>query len=434
MLKKIKYSLFVIALLLQISDLAAQSENISPYSRYGIGDIKFKGFTPSLSMGGTGIAFSAHNMPNILNPASYSELNLVTFGAGVHSDFIRLETEDKAATENYTNLSYLNLAFPLRKDTTWGLSFGIIPYSNVDYSISVTEFINGVGTVERFYEGSGGYNQVYVGTGFKIGKSLAVGANVAYLFGNIEKVRKLEFPGTSSALNTQVSNSISISDIAVNAGLQAKLIARENESLVIGITAGLPHELSAKRNYSALRYTPNGSIVDTILIANDERGNVSLPLDMGFGFMYKKRNVWQDRDQMSFGADYSMQDWSSFEAFGIGDSLRNSYRVSIGGEYLPDDGLQASYMERMYYRFGMLYNQSYLEINETALQEYGITFGLGLPMKPFGINRAPSYINIGVQLGMRGTTDNNLIQEQFTRILLGFTLNDNSWFRKRKYD
>jgi hypothetical protein len=51
-----------------------------------------------------------------------------------------------------------------------------------------------------------------------------------------------------------------------------------------------------------------------------------------------------------------------------------------------------------------------------------------------GLNRAPSYINIGVELGQRGTKENNLIQEQFVRILIGFTLNDNSWFRKRKYD
>ena len=432
MLKKIKVNL--VAFLLLSLTTQAQTENLSPYSRYGIGDIRFNGLTPALTMGGTGIAFSAHNMANILNPASYSDIDLVSFAAGMHSDFIKLESNGKAASENYTNLSYLNLAFPLRKDTTWGMSFGLLPYSNVGYRITVNDFITDLGSVERLYEGSGGFNQVYLGTGFKIGKRLSVGANAGYIFGTIDKIRRLEFIGVSNALNTQVSNSLSLSDLNVNAGLQAKLISKEGENLVIGLTAGFPNKLSAKRDFNALRYSTSGIIIDTVYNIDAEKGNVSLPLNLGFGFMYNKKKVWQERDHLSFGADINMQDWSDFEAFGIGDSLSNSYRISVGAQYLPDDGLQAGYFSRSYYRFGMIYNQTYLEINETALQEYGITFGLGLPMKPFGLNRAPSYINLGVHLGMRGTTDNNLIQEQFARILLGFTLNDNSWFRKRKYD
>jgi hypothetical protein len=434
MLRKIKYSLILVAVLVQAFAVCAQNiENISPYSRYGIGEMQYPGFTPALSMGGTGIGFAAHNRTNILNPASYSELNLVSFAAGVHSDFYRFSTDSRSSTSNYTNLSYLNLAFPLKKDTTWGLSLGLLPFSNVGYNIATSDSIPGVDLVDRHYQGSGGFNQVYIGTGFKIGKRISIGANAGYVFGNIDKIRRLEFAGPNT-LNTQVSNNISISDINLNAGLQLKLIAKEKESLVLGLTAGLPKEMSATRNFVALRYADNGAIIDTAFAQLNQSGKITLPLSLGTGFMYNKQNVWKERDILNIGIDYSMQDWSEFEAFEITDSLRSAYRISLGGQYLPDESIQADYFSRTYYRLGLKYHQTYLEINETALKEYGITFGLGLPMKPFGLNRAPSYINLGVELGQRGTAENNLIQEQFARILIGFTLNDNSWFRKRRYD
>ena len=122
MLKKITVRVFFLLITFQACFVNAQIDNISPYSRYGIGEISYLGLTPTLSMAGTGIGFSTHNMANILNPASYSDLDLVTFAAGARSDFVRLSTRNEDAISNYTNLSYLNLAFPLRKDTAWGLS------------------------------------------------------------------------------------------------------------------------------------------------------------------------------------------------------------------------------------------------------------------------------------------------------------------------
>ncbi|MGI8893669.1 MAG: hypothetical protein ACR2GN_09450, partial [Bacteroidia bacterium] len=373
MLKKIKYNLALVVVLFQTLGLAAQTaENISPYSRYGIGEIRYTGLTPTLSMGGTGIGSIAHNMVNILNPASYSELNLVTFAAGLHTDFYKFSTENLSSTNNYTNLSYLNLAFPLRKDTTWGLSFGLLPFSTVGYNISTTDSISGVDLVSRSYQGSGGFNRVYIGTGFKIGKRISFGTNLSYIFGNIDKVRRLEFAEINT-INTQITNNISISDINFNAGLQLKLIAKEKESLVLGLTADLPREMfflskgmSATRNFVALRYADNGTIIDTAFAQLNHSGRITLPLSLGAGFMYNKHYVWQESDLLNFGVDFSMQDWSTYESFGLSDSLSNSYRISAGAQYLPDVSMQASYLERVLYRFGISYHQTYLEINETA--------------------------------------------------------------------
>ena len=57
-----------------------------------------------------------------------------------------------------------------------------------------------------------------------------------------------------------------------------------------------------------------------------------------------------------------------------------------------------------------------------------MSFGLGLPLR-----KTKSEINLSVEVGERGTTNNNLIKEQFLRFQIGLSLSD-IWFVKRKYD
>ncbi len=58
----------------------------------------------------------------------------------------------------------------------------------------------------------------------------------------------------------------------------------------------------------------------------------------------------------------------------------------------------------------------------------GISFGVGLP-----VGRMFSNTNLGFEIGKRGTTNNNLIKENFVNFQLSLSLNDR-WFEKRKYD
>ena len=53
-----------------------------------------------------------------------------------------------------------------------------------------------------------------------------------------------------------------------------------------------------------------------------------------------------------------------------------------------------------------------------------MTFGIGLPV---GLSK----INLGFEFGKKGTTNQNLIQENYFNFNVGFSLND-LWFRKRE--
>ncbi len=122
------------------------------------------------------------------------------------------------------------------------------------------------------------------------------------------------------------------------------------------------------------------------------------------------------------GADFSYQNWENFKNFEANDTLKNSYTLNVGGERRT---------KKLIYRLGGRYTKTYLNLNETQLDDYGVTVGIGiqklLPKRP------PSAINIAIEVGQRGTLENNLLKEQYVRFHLGFTLTD-SWFNRSKYD
>ena len=77
MIKKIIVS---ICLLFAIGAMAQQG-SASPYSFYGIGDVKFKGTAEAAAMGGIGVFPDSIHL-NLQNPASYTSLKLTTLAFG----------------------------------------------------------------------------------------------------------------------------------------------------------------------------------------------------------------------------------------------------------------------------------------------------------------------------------------------------------------
>jgi hypothetical protein len=102
-------------------------------------------------------------------------------------------------------------------------------------------------------------------------------------------------------------------------------------------------------------------------------------------------------------------------------------RIGFGGFYIPEFSSITSYWKRIVYRVGFRSEGKGYLINNQSIKENGITFGLGLPMAGL------SNTNITFETGKLGTKNNNLIEENYWAIRLGFSLND-IWFIKRKYN
>jgi hypothetical protein len=61
------------------------------------------------------------------------------------------------------------------------------------------------------------------------------------------------------------------------------------------------------------------------------------------------------------------------------------------------------------------------------VNDFGVNFGVSLPVGRI------STIDFSVKIGNRGSIVKNTIEENYFKIYLGMTFNDN-WFIKRKFD
>lgn len=419
------------------------SGTTSPYSRYGLGDLQVNEFGRNAGMGGVSYAIRENdslplpNYVNFANPASYSGLKLTAFEVGVKSAFAKLENSATSTNKRNTSISYFAFAFPVKKLKA-GISFGLRHYSHIGYQLNDTLKQPGIGTFYYEYLGDGGLNQFYLGAGKSIFESetagtLAVGVNVSYLFGAMNNIRRVE-QDTTNVLNLRYSNTTNLGDFNYDFGLQYLLPLKNDLALGVGFVFTPSIKIKGSQTNVAERYfETNGfeSVVDTAYYNKDTGGNVSIPMSYGGGISLTKRNKW------TFGADYKAQDWSGYQAFGQTDNLADSWKGSVGFEITPNKTLTAkkSYFKRTAYRVGGYYSNTYLQLGGTQLTDYGITFGLGLPLPRLQVGKevTQSIINIAVELGQRGTIENNLIKESYANIRLGFTLND-KWFNQRKYD
>lgn len=471
--------------------LYAQTNTSSPYSRYGLGELQERSFVNQAAMGGIGYGLENDTLSpfyiNISNPASYSRLRLTTFDAAVSTTTYRLESNSTNKILNNTSLGYLSLGFPLGK--RGGGAFGLLPYSSVGYNITDTDTNDFGETVDFRYEGSGGLNQFYAGAAFrpflngpsrflrskeyaelksagnydKISRilwqqrtlsSISLGVNGSYVFGNLSNVRRAIYTAPNH-FNTKVTEITHVGDFITDLGLQfsmikdsVKVVRRdslgnrippfkrdiEDVNVTFGFTAGLPASLYTTRSELVQTYelTSLGieDFKDTITNIEGREGTIDIPVSLGGGFTVRKGNRWL------VGADYHTQQWSQLTILEQNSGLKNSTRVSLGAQYVPGNREgRTSYWNRVNYRAGLKYRQTYLELRETRLDEYSVSLGLGLPLRivKVGPQYTHSIVNISLEAGQRGTLESNLIRERFVRAMVSFTLNDR-WFIPRKFD
>ena len=423
--------MFLSALLLCAIPVAAQVNTSSPYSRFGLGELLQPGFTQNLSMGGTGIGTRSSSQINYLNPASYTEIDTMSFlfDFGLSGSQTKYSTNSlESQLANY-NIHHIAIGFGITKN--WKSSIGVLPYSSVGYDIVENKFLSGAGLVDYNYKGRGGLNRLYIGNSVRFLNHFSVGLNLSYLFGYLNYSRAVDFPADAAAATTTIENRLDIGDISYNLGFQYHDTFNEKYFLTLGVIFDNDSKLKTSQKLVQTTFYPGVgvNIGDTIIIdpsfvvnTEDKAVETLLPRNMGVGFSFGIKN------KLTLAGDYSTMEWSKSFIPGKSDTLANSSSFNFGMEYTPNDQALQGYYNRVHYRLGGYYSNNYLRIREQQLQDYGISFGVGLPFKG-----SKSSFNLGVIIGQRGTLTNNLIKENFTMVNFGLTLHD-FWFYKRKFD
>ncbi len=397
----------------------AQEGTSSPYSFYGIGDVRFKGTTENQSMGGLSVLNDSIHL-NMQNPASYASLKQTSFAISGTFSSTKFKTYSQDDKAQRTTLNYLAFALPVKK---FGFGFGLIPYSSVGYKIQNT---SSDGIYQNIYTGKGGINKVYVGFGYKINKKLNFGADIQYNFGEI-KTTSISINKYSQFGSREVNTS-DASGVNFNIGLthQTKITKKLNLFSSITFSPEAKLNLSNKRVISTVQY--NGGIDNTIENTNDlsvANTKLKLPTKITFGAGVGELKKW------SVGTEITLQDNSGFSnrfADITNVTYTNATKISIGGFYIPKYNSFSGYFKRVVYRAGFRYENTGLVINNKTIKDQAFTLGLGMPLRGTFSN-----INIGLELGQRGTVLQGLIRENYANISIGLSLND-LWFQKRKYD
>jgi hypothetical protein len=410
----------------------------SPYSRYGIGDINPMLMPQNVAMGGIGVATNRINgffSVNPLNPASYSSIGLTVIDIGILGKFNTLEkTGQSSQTNSNFRLSHIAFGIPISKRSA--ISFGLMPYSELGYNYRQVSKNFGTGlptdtnAVNYIYEGNGGLSKVYLGYGFGIGSHLSIGANVSYIFGNLKETQSTEVPLLPNFLNSRIEESNSINGFNYDYGVQYGIDFSQRKHLTLGYSASANTKLNTVNSYIVSSYYRQSSgdesvATDSIVNNRQPSAKIQLPMVNRFGISF------QNDGKFLIGADYTMSNWSKLTVAGVNKGLRDSKTINVGGQFTPNINSLSNYFASVDYRLGFIYDQTYLNVNSTDIKRYAATFGVGLPLRS---NNTSFYkVNIGAEVGKRGTLINGLVKENYFNVHLSFTLND-KWFQKYRFD
>jgi hypothetical protein len=422
------------------------SQENSPYSRYGIGNLSPRGNILNRGMGGISAGIADPATVNSINPASYSNLIYTTLDIGAEVDSRILKSDDPQGKFTSSNaiIPYLQLGIPLlsgnkkaqKNNTSWGLNFGLRPVSKVNYNISGASRLNNIDSVQTLYEGTGGVNEAFAGTGLRI-KNFSFGVNAGYLFGNKDYSTRLIF--LNDSVQYYKSNSATTTNFGglfLNGGIQYVINLKNKDKarhdiIRLGAYGNLKHDYNATQNIlrETFEYnsaTGNPDKIDSVYQKNDQKGKITLPATFGLGFSFENPHVL-------LGADFEMTNWDAYRFYGQKDLVKNSWMFKAGIQYFPVTTESKSYWNFVKYRAGIYFGPDYITAGN-KLPQYGVSLGAAFPLK---LKRSfyetqYSVMNMAVEYGNRGNNNNN-IKESILRISVGFSLSD-VWFRRYKYD
>lgn len=420
-------------LLCSLQSSAQSSTSHSPYSQFGLGQMREDLLPQTRAMGGlsTGVRYVG-GLPslNIANPASYSAFTRTILDAGLYGNMTQLEKNGAKDNTADFAFSHITIGIPLAK--VGGISFGLMPFSDVGYNSSAIRQFENV-NYKSSLVGEGGVNKAYFGYGVSPIKGLSIGANVGFLFGNLYDKAMIEFPYGADYYNTVQTDTRRIRGASIDYGAQYFKALGNKMNFTIGYSGSLNNQINNRTTRMVtLTQTDQSSdygdqvAIDTSAINVITDRKINLPMKHNVGFTLSKGVNWM------VGADFKYANWSDFQTRDGEQKLGKNIGVAVGGQFKPD-ATSLKYWNVIDYRLGFRYNKSHISIDNNRLTDMAVTVGLGLPLSETNFGRTFSSVNISAEFGQHGTLQHNLIRERYININLGFTIND-AWFLRRSYD
>ena len=406
----------------------------SPYSIYGIGDISKEGTAFNKGMGGTGIATRNKRFINYLNPAAVTARDSLSFMAdfGLSQKNTIYRQGDIKSGNNTFNIYDFIMSFPIYRSSAFMV--GITPFSDVGYDFSSIEtdpdIIGNTGNITYDSYGTGSVYQIFFGAGATFWKRLSIGAEAIYYFGNLDKVTNMDYSNSSyRSLNS--GNDLALRAATGKFGIQYEQKIAGDVSMVIGATYRMGTDL--KGYATEYRYANLSSVTDTLRHNVDTLAKAGLRVadEIGVGISFKGGDKWSAEFNY-LRSDWTKSGFDSAKGFRVSGASNFSSTVSqsfrAGFEFVPNRNDIRYFFKRCAYRGGIYYDQAYYKLDGNNVNSMGITLGMTLP-----VFRLYNGLTVGVDLGQRAGTRNNMIRERYAMFVVGFNIHD-IWFQKPQYN
>ena len=420
---------FVLPLIAAGFLMNAQTIGNSPYAAFGIGDVKYDNTTEISAMGGISTAYiwDFNNNFNFNNPAANKNLELTTVKIeGTHeSNFFKSNFDNLSVTKQSSYLSNISIAFPLSPKVKFGL--GYQPYSSKKYSVASQQNLAENVIKANVFRGEGTLSTVQAAVSYQISPEFGLGLRSNFYFGNLYDINELTYSNAELINGYETKNKIKTFNFTLGTAYQKKLENDRKLTLGATYTFGNTGEmetsyLNTTYFYSGIDEKSNVSIIDQ---QNSKDSNL-IPMEFSLGAGYGKDAKW------FLGTQLDYKKGETIQFLGQPFINKDSYKIAAGGWYIPNYNNFRNYFSRVTYRYGAYYEKGNLSFNGTDINQFAITGGLTLPFENKSGSRM-SGIDLGLELGKRGTIDNNMIRQNFVNLKIAINFAD-KWFRKTLYD
>jgi len=404
----------------------AQSSS-STYSSIGLGEFNNSGFTQNQGMGGLGISYGNTFGVNHVNPALSVQNYAFNFQAAINYERINASTGEQATDIDGGGLGYVAMSFPI-KPSKMSLGIGLNQISSVNYNLTIQNaVVNSDALAFNTISGIGGISEAYIATGFQAFKNFNLGVQGSYIFGSTIRRNNLTLTNSEGARlggSSEYYERLSLSDVSIKGGAHYMAKVGNRKFLHFGTIYQVFGEVNGKE-FAKLADSGQASNPEAPgdILSNDVAGTIYIPNRLGYGVTYERLNKFM------IGLEAQHQDFSAYRSFnGTTGELNNSFKIGLGGQFIPDLFSVDNVFARSMYRVGFEYEQTPYLIRNIAVNDVGINFGASIPMNNL------SLMNLAFKLGTRGSTENSLVRENYIRVSLGFSINDNSWFYKKVFE
>ncbi len=371
----------------------------SIYSRYGLGDLYYSYSARRLAMGELGAAIIDSRDLSYYNPASWYNIKLTRFETGLNFTGLNLKDNINNSFFNQTEFSGFTFGFPVDRDYGIVVVGGLLPYSTVTYEV-IDNVESSDNDYTSNYNGTGGLTRLFIGTTYELPFNFVLGAAYEFYTGKIDYNSSLDFQSNLQLTDPSYRKRYNFNGIGTSIGLlSSDLSDIFSTEKIKDLRFGITFNYIAKINTDTT--LTKSSALGTAELTSGET-KTKIPYRFGIGTSIR----WDEDYLIIF--DYLYQPWSEFEFNGVkSDNLRDLQKISGGIEYGKQDVRFGSFWEQIRIRGGLSFEQSQYEINGKGINQYAIYGGISLPLS------STNSLNFGVQYGFRGTTESNLVKENF---------------------